>query len=643
MANTTSPGTEAGVAATDLAGHAIKSRKEFRLLVLGALGVVYGDIGTSPIYAFRQALQVRPGAATSTAEILGLLSLIIWALTVTVTVKYIFFVTRADNKGEGGTLSLMALAASSFTQAPKWIVVAGVIGAAMFFGDAIITPAISVLSAVEGVTIVAPHLAPWVVPATVVLIFGLFAVQRFGTAGVSRVFGPVTAVWFLVMGLIGLYHIVIFPGVLAALNPVYGITFLASHWGIATVVVGAVFLAVTGVEGLYVDLGHFGRKPIVTAWFILVFPCLLLNYFGQGAFVLEHADPSTVTHPFFEMHFEWARVPMIALATAATIIASQAVITGAFSLAQQAIALNLLPRMTVLHTSDTQAGQIYMPQINTALLVLVLILVVAFGSSASLSNAYGIAVSGVMLVTVVLLGVVMWRVWHWHWAATLLAMIPFLLIDLGFFIANASKIFQGGWVPVVVAIVLAGIIGIWMAGRRRLSEKTRRDEVPLQFLVENLAKKKPTIVPGTAVFLTSDIEGAPTALLHSLKHYKVLHEKNVILTVQTSSAPRVSDDEKIRIDAYNDLFYRVMVTFGYMETPNIPKALGLARKLGWKFDIMSTSFFLSRRSLKPSPKRGLKLWSDKVFIALARNATDATEYFHIPTGRVVEIGTQVIL
>jgi KUP system potassium uptake protein len=645
MTNTTSPGAAAGAGATDQSGHlhAIKSSKEFRLLVLGALGVVYGDIGTSPIYAFRQALAVRPGAADSTSEILGLLSLIVWALTITVTIKYIFFVTRADNRGEGGTLSLMALAAASFTKQPKWIIVAGVIGASMFFGDAIITPAISVLSAVEGVTIVAPNLEPWVVPATVVLIFGLFAVQRFGTAGVSRVFGPVTALWFIAMGAIGLYHIVTFPGVLWALNPAYGVNFLLNHLPIATVVIGAVFLAVTGVEGLYVDLGHFGRKPIVTAWFILVFPCLLLNYFGQGAFVLEHDDMSQVTHPFFEMHFDWARIPMIILATAATIIASQAVITGAYSLAQQAIALNLIPRMTVQHTSETQSGQIYMPQINALLLIFVLLLVIGFGSSNALSNAYGIAVSGVMLVTVVLLGVVMWRVWKWHWAATLIVMVPFLVIDLGFFISNAAKIFQGGWVPVVVAVVLASLIGIWIAGRRRLAEKTRRDEVPLQFLVDNLAKKKPTIVPGTAVFLTSDIEGAPTALLHSLKHYKVLHEHNVILTVTTSSSPRVADEEKIRIDAYNDLFYRVVVTFGYMETPNIPKALALARKLGWKFDIMSTSFFLSRRSLKPSPKGGMPLWMDRIFIALAKNATDATEYFHIPTGRVVEIGTQVIL
>jgi KUP system potassium uptake protein len=373
-----------------------------------------------------------------------------------------------------------------------------------------------------------------------------------------------------------------------------------------------------------------------------VFPGLLLNYFGQGAFVLSH-DPATITHPFFEMYPDWARVPMIIFATAATFIASQAVITGAYSLTRQAIALNLIPRMTVRHTSETQSGQIYMPQINTILLVLVVLLVIGFGSSAALSNAYGIAVSGVMLVTTVLLGVVIYRLWHWHIVPTLIVMVPFLFVDLGFFIANVVKLFQGGWVPAVVAAIVAGIMTVWIFGRRRLTEKTRRDEVPLEFLVENLAKKKPTIVPGTAVFLTADISGAPTALLHSLKHYKVLHEHNVILTVLTADTPRVPDDEKVTIDAYNDLFYRVVVRFGFIETPNIPKALALARKLGWKFDIMSTSFFLSRRSLKPSPKGGLPFWVDRLFIALARNATDATEYFHIPTGRVVEIGTQVLL
>ena len=576
MTQTISTGSDAGEGEAQPSG---QRKTEFPLLVLGALGVVYGDIGTSPIYAFRQAISVAPGAVVSGGEVLGLLSLIVWALTLIVAVKYIFFVTRADNKGEGGTLSLMSLAATGFAKSPRWIMAFGVAGAALFFGDAIITPAISVLSATEGIRVIAPGLSRWVVPLTVVIIIGVFSVQRFGTAGVSRVFGPVTAVWFLVLGAIGLQHIIAVPEVLWALNPAYGIMFLVDHAAISSLVLGAVFLAVTGVEGIYVDLGHFGRRPIVVAWFALVFPCLLLNYFGQGAYVLSH-DLSTIDHPFFQMVPDWGQIPMVILATCATIIASQAVITGAFSLAQQAIALNLLPRMTVLHTSATQSGQIYMPQVNTLLMVFVLILVVSFGSSADLSHAYGIAVSGVMLVTVLLLGVLMWKVWKWHPVATLLAMVPFLIVDLGFFIANANKLFQGGWVPAAVAIVLIGLMAIWMTGRKRLADKTRRDEVPLEFLVDNLSKKKPTIVPGTAIFLTSDIEGAPTALLHSLKHYKVLHEQNVILTVVTSNLPRVADDEKVRIDAYNDLFYRVIVTFGYMETPNIPKALALARKLG---------------------------------------------------------------
>jgi KUP system potassium uptake protein len=639
MTQTNPPGAAAtGDVATAPAGHA---KTKLPVLVLAALGVVYGDIGTSPLYAFRQALFTRPAEQETAVEIMGLLSLIVWALTVIVTVKYIFFVTRADNKGEGGTLSLMSLVMSSFQKRPKLVLGVGVLGAGLFFGDAIITPAISVLSAVEGVGIVAPNLTRWVVPVTLLLIVVLFSVQRFGTEGVARVFGPVTALWFIVLGVAGLASIIQYPGVLAALNPAYAASFLFTHAGMALVVLGAVFLAVTGVEGLYVDLGHFGRKPIVIAWFALVFPALLLNYFGQGAFVLSH-DLAGIKNPFFEMYPDWARIPMVLFATIATVIASQAVITGTYSLARQAIALNLLPRMTVRHTSETQSGQIYMPQINTILMVLVILLVLAFGSSSALSNAYGVAVSGVMLVTTLLLGVVMHRVWKWHIVPTIVVMVPFLAVDIGFFVANVMKVMQGGWVPAVVAALVSALMTVWIIGRRRLTEKTRRDEVPLQFLVESLSKKKPTIVPGTAVFLTADIEGAPTALLHSLKHYKVLHEHNVILTVLTADTPRVPDDEKVRIDAYNDLFYRVVVTFGYIETPNIPKALALARKLGWKFDIMSTSFFLSRRSLKAS-RQGPPVWLDRIFIALARNATDATEYFHIPTGRVVEIGTQVLI
>ncbi|MBJ7577053.1 potassium transporter Kup [Devosia sp. MC532] len=623
--------------------HSDHKSNNLPMLTLGAIGVVYGDIGTSPIYAFRQAMHVRPGAAATNVEILGLLSLIVWVLALTVAVKYVFFVTRADNNGEGGTLSLMALARKTFTNPPFWITALGILGAAMFFGDAIITPAVSVLSAVEGIDLVAPGMTRWVVPITLVIIVGVFAVQKFGTAKVAIIFGPITAIWFLVLGASGLFNIMQYPAILWALNPLLGIEFLVTHLGIAFVVMGAIFLAVTGAEALYVDLGHFGRKPIVLAWFGLVFPCLLLNYFGQGAYVL-HTGVNNVVSPFYEMQPEWALLPFVILATLATIIASQAVITGTFSLTQQAIAMNMLPRMRVLHTSETQSGQIYMPQINMFLMIGVLILVAAFGSSASLSNAYGIAVSGVMIVTLALLLVVMRRNWKWPlWAVASFGVV-FAIIDGGFFAANASKLFQGGWFPAAVAVFVALLMGSWMAGRRRLQEKTRRDEVPLQFLVDNLAKKKPTTVPGTAIFLTSDIEGAPTALLHSLKHYKVLHEQNVILTVRTSTSPRVPDDEKVTIDAYNALFFRVVITFGFMETPNLPKALGLARKLGWKFDIMSTSFFLSRRSLKIGKSTSLlHTWQDKLFIRLSRNASDATEYFHIPSGRVVEIGTQVLL
>jgi KUP system potassium uptake protein len=637
----TQTNTAASDVGLDLPEQTTHAQKHFPVLVLGAIGVVYGDIGTSPIYAFRQAMSVVPKADLAN-EVIGLLSLIMWALTLTVGVKYVFFVTKADNKGEGGTLSLVSLARSGFAKAPIWLLFVGVAGSSLFFGDSIITPAISVLSAVEGVQTVAPNLTSWIIPITITILIVLFAVQRFGTGRVSVVFGPVMVIWFLTLGITGLVHLVRYPVVLWAIDPLNGIVFLVHHWGVALLIIGAIFLAITGAEALYADLGHFGRKPIVAAWFALIFPCLLLNYAGQGAYVLSQGAIGTET-PFFQMFPDWARLPMVLLATAATVIASQAVISGAYSLAQQAAALNLLPRLDVRHTSETQSGQIYLPQVNSLLLVAVVLLVLGFGSSAALSAAYGISVSGDMLVTGGLISIVMARVWKWPLMAVVATMTPFIILDIAYLVANSTKFAEGGWVPALVATGLALTMIVWMVGRQRLIEKTRRDEVPLEFLVQNLTKKRPTIVPGTAVFLTSDATGAPTALLHSLKHYKVLHEKNVILTVVTSNLPRVPDDEKIRIESMSELFYRVIITFGYVETPNIPKALGLARKLGWKFDIMSTSFFLSRRSLKPSTKGGMPFWADRLFIALARNATDATEYFHIPTGRVVEIGTQVTI
>ncbi len=622
------------------APHAEPRQQSLSILVLGALGVVFGDIGTSPIYAFREALHASSGGGTATrADVLGVLSLIVWALTVIVTVKYVVFVLRADNRGEGGTLSLMALARSAYPRAAGAILTLGICGAALFYGDAIITPAISVLSAVEGLEVVTPAFDPYVVPITLVILAILFAVQRFGTGGVAIVFGPVTALWFVAIGMAGLSHIADDPTVFFAVNPYYAFAYLTSQTDVAFITIGAVFLAVTGAEALYVDLGHFGRRPIVAAWLAIVFPCLLLNYFGQGAFVMAHGG--TPHNPFFQMLPEWSLVPMVVLATAATVIASQAVISGAYSLTRQAVQLSILPRFEIQHTSEMQSGQIYMPRVNLLLALGVMLLVVGFGELSALASAYGISVTGEMLVTTMLLFVVMrWR-WKWTLLASLALVCLFGTIDTGFFLANAVKVTEGGWVSITVAAMMGLVMMTWVRGTRMLFEKTRKNEIPLDFLTEQLRKKPPQLVPGTAVFLTSDPTSAPTALMHSLKHYKVLHEQNVILSVVTAQEPTTPDADRVKMEPINDLFMRVTMTFGYMEQPNIPKAMAICRKRGWKFDIMTTSFFLSRRSLKASPSSGMPLWQDRLFIALARTAADATEYFQIPTGRVVEVGTQV--
>ncbi|TIX60525.1 MAG: potassium transporter Kup [Mesorhizobium sp.] len=622
--------------------HSEVEQHSTKVLMLGALGVVYGDIGTSPIYAFREALHASAGGnVANRGDILGVLSLIIWSLTITVTIKYIMFVLRADNRGEGGVLSLMALARNSFPTRSAVILGIGIVGAALFFGDAVITPAISVLSAVEGMNVVTPTFQPYVVPLTLAILAVVFAIQRFGTGGVGLVFGPVTALWFLTIGLSGLNQIMDDPEILLAISPHYIVSFLINSPEVAFVTVGAVFLAVTGAEALYADLGHFGRKPIVLAWLAIVFPCLLLNYVGQGAFVL--ANGGVVGHPFFEMNEGWMLIPMVVLATAATVIASQAVISGAFSLTRQAVQLNMLPRLEILHTSERQSGQIYMPRVNMLLALVVMLLVVGFGESSKLASAYGISVTGNMLVTNILLYVVMTRIWKWPLGVAIALMAVFVFIDTGFYAANIVKVFEGGWASLAIAAVIVMTMWTWIRGTRYLFDKTRRNEIPLDFLAGNLLKKKPQLVSGTAVFLTSDPVSAPTALMHSLKHYKVLHEQNVILSVVTAQQPVVPDRERIKMETINELFMRVTLTFGYMEQPNIPRALAICRKQGWKFDIMTTSFFLSRRSLKASTNSGMPVWQDKLFIGLARTAADATEYFQIPTGRVVEIGTQVAI
>jgi KUP system potassium uptake protein len=619
----------------------------FAALVLGAIGVVYGDIGTSPLYAFREALVAASGhKAPTEATVFGVMSLILWALILIVTVKYVLILLHADNDGEGGTLSLMALAQRALgaraTRAGATVVlVLGTAGAALFYGDAIITPAISVLSAVEGLKLVTPLLADAVIPISVAIIIGLFTVQSFGTAKVAAVSGPITVAWFLAMAAAGLPHIAGHPSVFAAFNPVHAVAFMWDHGMVGLLTLGAVFLAVTGAEALYADLGHFGRRPIQVAWIILVLPALVLNYLGQAALIL--ADPAAIENPFYLLVPSWALPGMVLLATVATIIASQAVITGAFSLTRQAVQLGVLPRMEIRHTSEEQSGQIYIPSINLALALGVLLLIALFRNSSALASAYGIAVTGTMVVTALMAFVVVSKVWNWGpWTAAAV-IAPFLLIDVTFLVANLMKFLEGGWAPVLLGALLMLVMLTWRRGSRILFEKTRRSEIPLAELVASLAEKPPLRVPGTAVFLTSDPDSTPTALLHSLKHYKVLHDKVVILTVVTAKVPHVADADRVKIEDIDGTFSRVTLAFGYSQSPNVPRALAICRRRGWKFDIMATSFFLSRRTIRASAHFGLPLWQDRLFIVLARNAGSATDFFQIPTDRVVEIGTQVMV
>jgi KUP system potassium uptake protein len=636
------PATDASAAGGHGDAH---STATFAALTLGSIGVVYGDIGTSPLYAFREAvLAASPGGEVTSQAVHGVVSLIFWALMVVVTMKYVLILLRADNHGEGGTLALMALAQRAVTKAGTVkaagvIVLLGVISGALFYGDAVITPALSVLSAIEGIKLVTSSLDPYVVPLTVIILVVLFAVQSRGTARVAAFFGPIMLVWFAVIGIAAIPPILHRPEVLLSLNPFYAVSFMLHHGMIGFVTLGAVFLAVTGAEALYADLGHFGKRPIQTAWLFIVLPTLALNYLGQGALVM--ADPKAVENPFFLMFPDWALLPMVALATVATVIASQAVITGTYSLTRQATQLGLLPRFEIRHTSEVHSGQIYIPRITKLLLMAVVLLVLMFKSSSALASAYGIAVTGTMVVTAMMGFVVIWRVWHWSMFAAAALIAPFLFLDLTFLTANLLKVWEGGWVPLALGGFVMLLMYTWRRGSRLLFEKSRKLEFPLADLVAMLEKKPPQRVPGTAVFLTSDPLSAPTALMHSLKHYKVLHEKNVILTIEIAPTPRVDVAERVRLEQISPSFSKVVLRFGFMESPNVPRALAIARKLGWQFDIMSTSFFLSRRALKPAAHSGMPRWQDHLFIGLSRSANDATDYFQIPSGRVVEVGTQV--
>jgi KUP system potassium uptake protein len=609
-------------------------------LTLGSVGVVYGDIGTSPLYAFREALLAAIGDGPITrSAVLGVLSLILWSLIIVVTVKYVLILLRADNNGEGGTLSLTALASRALGRRTAPVFMLGILGAAMFYGDSVITPAISVLSAVEGLKLVTPAFEHSVIPVTVGILILLFAVQSRGTARVAAFFGPIMVVWFLAIAAAGLMHISDGPQVLAAINPYYALDFLYEHSKVGLVTLGLVFLAVTGGEALYADLGHFGRKPIQTAWFALVLPSLLLNYFGQGALVLH--DARAIENPFYRLVPDMMLLPTVLLATAATVIASQAVITGAYSITRQAIQLGLIPRLAILHTSEARSGQIYIPRVNTALLIGVLLLVGLFRTSGALASAYGIAVTTTMVVDGLLGFIVVWKLWGWRPLSAGALVLPLVIIDATFFTANLMKLLEGAWVPLLFGVTIVVIIITWRRGTRILAYKTRRIEVPLETLINSLEKKPPHIVPGTAVFLTSDPDFAPTALLHNLKHNKVLHEHNVILTIKTADTPRVPDEDRVRMTQVSPHFSKVALKFGFMESPNVPRGLAIARRQGWQFDIMSTSFFLSRRSLRPAAHSGMPRWQDRLFITLTKTASDATDFFQIPTGRVVEVGTQV--
>ena len=612
-------------------------------LILGALGVVFGDLGTSPLYTMKQAFSGVHGMPADPATVLGVLSLVTWTLLIVVAVKYVSLVLRADNRGEGGIMALMALAQRASRGAPrvrKLVVLAALLGAALFYGDGVITPAISVLSAMEGLEVAAPGLERWVVPATVVVLLGLFALQKRGTASVGAVFGPVMVLWFLCLAAIGLWNVVQEPAILAALNPWHAVHFFQAHGTAAMLALGAVVLCVTGVEALYTDMGHFGRFPIRAAWFCVVLPSLLLNYYGQGALLL--GMPDAARNPFYLAVPDWALYPMIGLATLATVTASQAVISGAFSVTRQAIQLGFMPRMQIVHTSREAIGQIFLPWVNRALMVAVILTVVGFRSTDAMAGAYGIAVTGSMVIDTVLVLIVARRMWNWSRLLVLAVGAIFLAIDLSYFGANLPKIPHGGWFPLVLGLVIFVVMTTWRRGRDLVVREIKTGGLALQPFIENITEHPPVRVPGTAIFLTANQTAVPHALLHNLKHNKVLHDRNVLLTVETLETPVADADERIEIESLGNEFHNLTLRFGFAEDPNIPNALARCGSLGLPFDMMDTTFFLSRETIVASVRRpGMALWRDKLFAFMSRNALPATAFFQIPGNRLIELGAQV--
>jgi len=625
----------------EASGH---SPKPVLPLVVGAIGVVFGDIGTSPLYAIQQTFSPVYGLQADSGNVLGVLSLVFWSLIMVVTLKYVFIIMRADNRGEGGILALMAVVQRSLPIASPLtygVGLLGIFGTALFFGDGVITPAISVLSAVEGLSVVAPSLSRFVLPATIVVLIILFSIQRRGVAGIGKLFGPITVVWFVAIGLCGIAQIIRNPSVLQALNPAWGVSFFLHHGVAAWLSLGAIVLAVTGGEALYADMGHFGRHPIRLAWLGMVLPCLLLNYFGQGALILS--SPKAISNPFYLLVPSWGQMPMVILATLATVIASQALISGTFSVVRQAIQLGYLPRMLIIHTSSDEISHVYIPWINRALFIAVMVVVLGFKSSSALGIAYGVSVTGTMLISGVLTIILASERWHVRPILLWPMAIVFLTIDLAFLSANIVKFFEGAWFPLLLAMLAFTVMRTWRRGRDLVRQQINRDSLRIEHFVHSLMVEPPVRVPGTAVFMTPSNDYLPPALLHNLKHNMVLHERNVILSIETLAVPRSEESERV---AYVDLghgFSRLALRFGYMEDPDVPRAMKTWSIPGPAFDPMRTTFFASRESLTAKADQGMALWRDKLFLLMSRNATPATEFFSIPGNRLVELGVQVAI
>ncbi|GMU73625.1 MAG: potassium transporter Kup [Burkholderiales bacterium] len=620
------------------------TRQPMGVLMLGAIGVVFGDVGTSPLYTMREVFGPHHGLVLNAESVLGLLSIVFWALMIIVTFKYVTLIMRADNRGEGGILALTALVSGRLARESRlrwWLVGLGIFGAAMFFGDAMITPAVTVLGAIEGIEVMTPALDPYVVPLALVILIALFAIQKHGTGSVGALFGPVCALWFVALALLGIHQLWLNPSVLAALSPTHAVGFAVNHPRATFLALGAVVLAVTGTEALYADMGHFGVKPIRRAWLFFVMPALVLNYFGQGALLLS--DPTAIRNPFYLLAPGWALPPLVVLATAAAVIASQAVISGAYSIARAAVQMGYCPRIAIRHTSEKTMGQIYVPFINWTLLVAVALLVVGFQSSSALAGAYGIAVTMSMLIDSILIYFVMRRLWKWPRLVAFGIAAPLALIDTAFLASNSLKIPDGGWFPLLIGAVVFTLLTTWKRGRKVLMDRLSEDALPLREFIQSIELAPPVRVEGTAVFLTSTPDQVPHALLHNLKHNKVLHERVVFLTVVTRDIPYVAIDERLEIEDLGCEFTRMRAYYGFKEDPDVPEVMELADRSGFRFEMMETSFFVSRETLIPSVRPGMAMWRERLFSSMSKNAIKASDFFHVPANRVVELGTQVEL